>query len=68
MGVYLWKSRKPEERFWGTASLIGIVAFLGDTFSFDSFAIPNPWVMFGLITAAFSVFTKKVTDVSENEK
>jgi len=67
MGLYLWKSRNLEERFWGTASLIGLAAFLGDTFSFDSFAIPNPWVLFGLITAAFSVITNKNTNVSENE-
>jgi len=60
--LYLWLSKDKEERFWGIASLLGIVAFLGDTFSFDSFAVPNPWILFGLITAAFAVFTK-----SENQ-
>ena len=56
--LYLWLSKDKEERFWGIASILGITAFLGDTFSFDSFAIPNPWIVFGLITAAFAVFTK----------
>jgi hypothetical protein len=31
-------------------------AFLVDTFSYDSFAIPNPWIVFGLITAAVRVY------------
>ncbi len=56
--LYLWLSKDKEERFWGMASLLSIAAFLGDTFSFDSFAIPNPWIVFGLTTAAFAVFTK----------
>ena len=67
MGLYLWRSRNEEERFWGSASLIGMVAFLGDTFSFDSFALPNPWVLFGLTTAAFYVLKNKIINVRENE-
>ena len=55
-----------EERFWGISSLLGIVAFLGDTFSFDSFAIPNPWILFGLITAALAVFTKSKNQDEES--
>jgi O-antigen ligase len=54
--IYLWISKDKEEKFLGIASLLGVAAFLGDTFSFDSFAIPNPWILFGLITAAFNVF------------
>ncbi|MEE8355691.1 MAG: O-antigen ligase family protein [Anaerolineales bacterium] len=54
--IYLWISKDKEERFLGIASLLGVAAFLGDTFSFDSFAIPNPWILFGLITAAFNIF------------
>ncbi len=64
--LYLWLSKDKEERFWGIASLLGIVAFLGDTFSFDSFAIPNPWILFGLITAAFAVFTKSKNQDEES--
>lgn len=64
-GVYLWLSREEEERFWGTVSLLGVVAFMVDTFSFDSFAIPNPWVMFGIVTAAFRIFT--VDEIEEED-
>jgi len=64
--LYLWLSKDKEERFWGIASLLGIVAFLGDTFSFDSFAVPNPWIMFGMITAAFTVFTKSKNSNEES--
>ena len=64
--LYLWLSKNKEERFWGFASLLGIVAFLGDTFSFDSFAVPNPWILFGLITAALTVFTKSKNQDEES--
>ena len=64
--LYLWLSKDKEERFWGFASLLGIVAFLGDTFSFDSFAVPNPWILFGMITAAFTVFTKSKNQHEES--
>lgn len=60
MAVFLWTSKDSEERFWGTAGFIGLIAFLGATFSFDSFAIPNPWILFGLITAAFNVYFQKM--------
>jgi len=50
--IYLWLMPHPELRFWGTAGLLGMVAFLIGAASFDSFAIPNMWVVFGLITAA----------------
>jgi len=60
MAIYLWTSKDSEERFWGTAAIVGLVAFLGATFSFDSFAIPNPWILFGLITAAFNVYSRMV--------
>ena len=50
--VYLRLSSEPEEKFWGTAGLLGIIAFSLSAMSYDSFAIPNMWVVFGLITAA----------------
>lgn len=56
-GAALWLSKDKAKHFWGTASLLGMVAFLLDTFSFDSFSIPNPWVMFGLVTAAIHTFS-----------
>ncbi|MEA2007502.1 MAG: O-antigen ligase family protein [Chloroflexota bacterium] len=64
---YLWRSNEKEERYWGTAALIGIVAFLVDTFSYDSFAVPNPWIIFGLITAAAKVFIRP-REASEKER
>jgi hypothetical protein len=43
-------------RFWGTAGLLGLIAFLLAAVSFDSFAIPNMWVVFGLATAASWIY------------
>lgn len=54
--LYLWLSRDKDERYWGAASLLGLTAFLIDTFSYDSFAVPNNWVVFGMVTAALAVF------------
>jgi O-antigen ligase len=48
----LWLSTDPESRYWGTAGLLGLAGFSLVAFSFDSLAIPNMWVVFGLITAA----------------
>jgi O-antigen ligase len=50
--LYLLISKSPAKRYWGISGLLGIVIFLVLVFSFDSFAIPNMWVVFGLITAA----------------
>lgn len=50
--LYLWLSPGREARFWGIAGLLGMIAFALAAFSFDSFALPNLWVVFGLITAA----------------
>lgn len=60
-GYYLWKSEDRNQKFWGAGGLLAVVAFLVDSFSYDSLAIPNPWVVFGLITAAYSIFAKKKT-------
>ncbi len=37
---------------FGIGALLSIFVFLVIIFSFDSFAIPNMWIVFGLITAA----------------
>ena len=50
--LYLLLSPAPQQKFWGISGLIGMVVFVVLVFSFDSFAIPNMWVVFGLITAA----------------
>lgn len=57
--IAMRKSHDPETRYWGTAGLLGIAAFLIGAISYDSFAIPNMWVVFGLITAANWVLHKK---------
>jgi len=50
--LYLFLSPKKGERFWGKAGLCAFFTFLITAFSYDSFAIPNMWVVFGLITSA----------------
>ncbi len=66
-GLYLWMSKVPKEKFWGAGALLAIIAFLVDSFSYDSLAIPNPWVSFGIITAAIAVHINKTTIVRGNE-
>jgi len=48
----LFHSRENNPDFWGKAGLLALLAFGMAAISFDSFAIPNAWVNFGLITAA----------------
>ncbi len=50
--VFLWFSPSSEQRFWGLAAFLALIVFLFLVFSFNSFALPNMWVVFGLITAA----------------
>jgi O-Antigen ligase len=45
-------SRASEQRFWGMSAFLSLMVFSVIIFSFDSFALPNMWVVFGLITAA----------------
>ncbi len=55
-GLWLWLSPLPEEHFWGLASLLGLIVFIPAALSFDSFAIPNMWVVFGFISAAARLY------------
>jgi O-antigen ligase len=50
--IYLWLSPHREEKFWGIGGVLAFVVFLLSTLSFDSFAVPNMWIVLGLITAA----------------
>ncbi len=50
--LFLWFSPTREQKYWGGAGLLGVLTYLVVMFSFDSFALPNMWVVFGLITAA----------------
>jgi O-antigen ligase len=56
--VFLIYSKKKIEHFWGLAGFIGLFIFLPVTLSVDSFALPNMWVVFGLITAGSRVFSR----------
>jgi O-antigen ligase len=57
--LYLRLGTDLGARFWGTAGLLGVIAFFVAAVSFDSFAIPNMWVVFGLGTAASWVFSQE---------
>ncbi len=50
--LYLWFSTSAQQRYWGMSGFLALVVFAIVIFSFDSFALPNMWVVFGLITAA----------------
>ena len=50
--LYLLFSTHKEDQFLGFGGLCGLFSFALAAFTFDSFAIPNMWVVFGLITAA----------------
>lgn len=54
LAFQVWKllARGGAARFWGLAGMFALVAFSLSALSFDSFALPNPWVVFGLLTAA----------------
>lgn len=57
--LYLWLSRDRSERYWGTAGLCALLAFSLSALTFDSFVIPNTWIVFGLITASAYVFVRQ---------
>lgn len=65
--IYLWLSKDLKAKFWGVGGILGLIAFFVDTFSYDSLAIPNSWVVFGLITAAFSVYAKSNKQKEERQ-
>lgn len=57
--VYLLLSKNENQQFWGRAGLLGMVVFLVVSFSYDSFSLPNMWIVFGMITAAAHVYSLK---------
>ena len=65
--LYLWLARDREFKFWGIAGMLGVTAFLLSSFSFDSFSLPNMWVMFGLITAAARYHLRLGDQPQEND-
>jgi hypothetical protein len=58
--LYLWLSPANETRYWGIAGLLGLIVVAVSANFFDSFALPNMWVVFGLITAAASISDQEV--------
>lgn len=64
-GLYIWLSKDQYQKFWGAGILLGMIAFFMNTFSYDSFAIPNPWIVFGLATAAFQIFRQSENNNEE---
>jgi hypothetical protein len=64
--LYLWLSPDSEVKFWGVGGMLSMIAFGLVANSFDSFAIPNMWVVFGLITAAMRM-ARKTMLVDENK-
>ncbi|OGO28957.1 MAG: hypothetical protein A2Z16_05130 [Chloroflexi bacterium RBG_16_54_18] len=48
----LWFNKGTEEQFWGIGGVLALIVFSILIFTFDSFAIPNMWIVFGLITSA----------------
>jgi O-antigen ligase len=56
--LYLLARAGPEGAYWGRAGVLGLTAFLFAALSYDSFALPNMWVIFGLITSSALIFSK----------
>ncbi len=50
--LYLWYSPDEERRYWALSTSFGFLVCLILAFSSDSLALPNIWIVFGLITAA----------------
>lgn len=56
--LFLWLSSDAQQKFWGTGGMLGIIVFVVSAFTFDSFTLPNMWVVFGLITAAAWIYSQ----------
>ncbi|MBN2549208.1 MAG: O-antigen ligase family protein [Anaerolineales bacterium] len=50
--LFLWLSPRKISHHWGAVSLCGFFAISLSAFTYDSFVIPNMWVMLGIISAA----------------
>jgi O-antigen ligase len=66
--LYLWFSPNPVEKYWGLSGFIALVAFVFVAFSFDSFAYPNIWIVFGLITAAAHMDNRTGSTLTDQEE
>ncbi|MGD8633379.1 MAG: O-antigen ligase family protein, partial [Anaerolineales bacterium] len=52
--IMLWRKDKRWHSMLGLAGAIGAITFFIEGFSLDSYALPQGWILFGLITAALS--------------
>lgn len=50
--LYLVFSPSFEQNYWGLSGILALIVFAFVVFSFDSFALPNMWIVFGLVTSA----------------
>jgi len=50
--LYLWFSPSLVQKYWGICAFLALIVFCFVIFAFDSFALPNMWIVFGLITSA----------------
>lgn len=53
--LYLLLSPEAEWRYWGLTCTIGVIAFLISALTFDSFVIPNTWIVLGMCGATLRV-------------
>ena len=51
----LLKNKSKNWYFWGIVGMISLIAFVFESFSIDSFALPYYWLIFGLVSAAFKL-------------
>ena len=51
-GWRVWRNGSPTRQVIGLAGLLALLAQVGEGFSLDSFALPQLWVILGLLTAA----------------
>jgi len=56
--LYQFFDSRAEARYLGQAGLLGLVVFIGVAFSVDSFAVPNMWILFGLVTASARIYAQ----------
>ena len=52
---YLWRKGGGYSRLIGLAGLIGIITFVVEGFSLDTYALPHSWVLFGLVTSGLTL-------------
>lgn len=61
----LWFSPGANEQFWGIGAALALIVFAILIFTFDSFAIPNMWIVFGFITSAAHLIQPAILEAEE---